>query len=279
MQGKTVVITGANSGIGLETAKQLAQLGAKLVLACRNMETGEQAATAVREASPNASVRAAEIDLGSLASIRKFVDDFKKSGDPIDVLINNAGLFPPSLRKTEDGFEQQIGVNYLGHFLLVNLLKDTLTASKARIVHVSSQLHKQGKIDFDSFKGEKKYSATDAYNQSKLANLLFSNEIAKRWAGTGVTSNALHPGAVRTSITRDANFIIRTIVRLMFIPVEKGAKTSVYVASAPELDGVSGKYFDDCKEAETGDVSRDEEMAAKLWDVSEKLVGIAALNT
>ena len=275
MTGKTVLITGASAGIGKATALELAARGADLVLACRDLDKAGKARAEIQARTPAARVDLATLDLGSLRSVRacaqKLIADYPR----IDVLINNAGVFPPTLRKTEDGFEEQIGVNHLGHFTLTNLLLEKLVASApARVVCVSSMMHAGGKIDFASFRAPAKYSAYAAYRQSKLANILFANELARRLAGRGVTSNSLHPGGVATEITRDASLVVRAFARLMFTTAEKGARTSVYLACSPEVAGVTGRYFVSCKEAKTDPLAQDEALARELWNDSAKLVGL-----
>ena len=242
MQGKNVVITGANSGIGLETAKILAGMGASLLITCRTAAKGKAAADEISKHANGSTVQSAEVDLSSFASVRSGADEIGSKLGHIDVLINNAGVFPPSLRKTADGFEETNRRQSSRPFFAHHLLKAKLDAADAaRIVHISSQMHAGGEIDFDNFRGEKGYDAMGAYRQSKLANILFSNELAERWSG--VTSNALHPGAIRTAITRDANFLIRLFTRLTFKPVGDGAKTPVYLASSDEVSSTTGKYL------------------------------------
>jgi len=191
------------------------------------------------------------------------------------VLINNAGTFPAKQKLTDDGYEMQIGVNHLAPFLLTNLLLDVIKASApARIVTVTSMLHKKGTIDFDAFRGSKKYSAQGAYNQSKLANVLFGVELARRLQGTNVTSNVLHPGAVATDIVRDVPWLVRKIIGLVFIAPEKGAKTTIMLASDESLANVSGKYYNQCEPAEYSPMADDASLCNKLWDVSAAAVGL-----
>ncbi len=276
MTGKTVLITGASSGIGKATASELASRGARLVLACRDLDKAERARDEILARTPGASVELVPLELGSLRSVRACAEKLIADQPRIDVLLNNAGVFPPNQRTTEDGFEEQIGVNHLGHFLFTNLLLDKLIASApARVVTVSSMMHAGGKIDFGSFRGPAKYSAFGAYRQSKLANILFANELARRLADRGVTSNSLHPGGVATEIARDSSFLMRTVTRLFFSSPEKGARTSVYLASSPEVDSVSGRYFVNCRQAKTDPLAQDESLARALWDESAKLAGLA----
>ena len=274
MQGKRVLITGGNSGIGLVTAVELAKLGAEVILACRDSDKTAQALSLINE---NAAVPAVNlpVDLANLASVRELAQNFLTTYDGLDVLLNNAGTFPAKQQFTADGYEMQIGVNHLAPFLLTNLLMDVIRASApARIITVTSMLHKKGVIDFDSFKGFEKYSAQAAYNQSKLANVLFGVELARRLEGTGVTSNVLHPGAVATDIVRDVPWLIRKIIGLVFIAPEKGAKTSIMLASDPSLEAVSGKYYNQCELDEYSPLADDDALRTKLWDVSAVAVGL-----
>jgi len=275
--GKTVVITGANGGIGKQTALELARRGAGIVLAVRDSPKSRVACEELRSAVPSAHFEVRALDLASFDSIRGFAERLAGDFECIDVLINNAGTMPARLELTQEGFEAQIGVNYLGHYLLTRLLLSQLLASDvSRVIHVSSMLHARGDIDFDSFRGERAYKSFDAYYQSKLANVLFSNELARRFAGAGLSSNALHPGGIRTDIMRHSNFVIRLATRLIFKPVSEGAKTPVMLASSQDLAGVSGRYFDDCKEKTPGARALDGELAAELWERSAAWVGLDA---
>ena len=275
MQNKTVLITGAGGGIGRATAAALAARGARVVLGCRNLAQGEAVAREITSETSNDDVRARELDLASLASVRRFSAAFLGELDRLDVLINNAGVFPSKLQKTADGFEEQFGVNHLGHFLLTNLLRERLEASApARVVHVSSMMHGRAKIDFDSFRGDKPYSTWAAYGQSKLCNILFSNEFARRLAGTGVTSNSLHPGSISTNITRTAPAAMRFLTKLFFRSPEKGAETSVYLASDQSVENVTGKYFVARSEKRPSKAALDEDLQRQLWEESVKLCGM-----
>ena len=276
MTGKTVLITGASAGIGKATASELAARGAHVVMLCREPAKAEAARAEVRARTPAAQVDVLPLDLARLASVRACAAAVLAACPRIDVLLNNAGVFPPSLRTTADGFEEQIGVNHLGHFLLTSLLLERLAASApARVVTVSSMMHAGGRIDFASFRTPAKYDAMAAYRQSKLANILFANELARRAAGSGVTSNSLHPGGVATEITRDAPLWMRVGMRLVGASPAKGARTSVLLASAPELAMVTGKYFVGGKEKAPAPAAQDGGLARALWDESAKLVGLA----
>lgn len=277
MDGKTVVLTGANTGIGKATTRELAKRGARVVMACRDVARGEAArAELLAETEGRGELEVREIDLASLDSVRAFAEKANADLARIDVLINNAGIFPQKASKTVDGFESQFGVNYLGPFLLTNLLLDKLRASApSRIVHLTSMLHTKGTIDFDSFRGEKPYKASVAYNQSKLANLVFSNELARRLEGTGVTSNAVHPGAIATDITRDLPWIARKLIGLMFKDIDHGVKGPLLVATDPALQDASGRYWKETTERKPSDEALDPAVGERLWNVSAEYCGLA----
>ncbi|XP_069616974.1 retinol dehydrogenase 14 [Ranitomeya imitator] len=282
MQGKTVIITGANCGIGRATAAELLRLQARVILACRDPEKAEEAARELREETGDrGEVLVKRLDLSSMASVRRFCQEVVREEPKLDVLINNAGVFQCPYTKTEDGFELQFGVNHLGHFLLTHLLIGLLKSSApSRIVVVSSKLYKYGEINFDDLNSEKDYSRSFAYSRSKLANILFTRELARRLDGTGVTVNVLHPGIVRTNLGRHVN--IPVLVKPLFNVVSwaffkspaEGAQTSIFLASSPAVEGVSGKYFGDCKEEDLIPKAMDDLVARKLWDISEVMVGL-----
>ena len=279
MQNKHILITGGNSGIGKVTALELARRGATIVLACR---PGEKTDLALQEINTVSSVAAINlpVNLASMQSVRDLARTYLSQYDRLDVLINNAGVFPAKQHITDDGFEMQFGVNHLSHFLLTNLLLNLLKSSTpARIVTVSSMMHKKGQIDFGNLKGEKKYASQKAYGQSKLANVLFAVELAKRLQGTGVTSNVLHPGGVRTNIMRDLPWIVRKLVDLMFISPEEGAKTTVMLASEPSLAEQSGKYYHQTREAPCSALAQDEDLCHTLWQQSEQMVGLGTIDS
>lgn len=277
MNGKTVVLTGANTGIGKQTTLELAKQGARVVMACRDVARGESARAEILEATDGrGELEVRELDLASLESVRSFAAKANADLARIDVLINNAGIFPQKGWKTVDGFEAQFGVNYLGPFLLTNLLLDKLKASApSRIVHLTSMLHTKGSLDFESFRGDKPYKASVAYNQSKLANLVFSNELARRLEGTGVTSNAVHPGAISTEITRDLPWIARKLVGFIFKGVEFGAKGPVLVATDPALVDASGRYWKETTEKTPSEEARDPAVGRRLWDESIRFCDMA----
>ena len=275
MEGKRVLITGGNSGIGIVTARELAKQGAEVVLACRDTAKTTAALSIINAGASSPAVNL-PVELDNLESVRNLAINFLSRYDSLDVLINNAGVFPPKQRMTVDGFEMQMGVNHLSHFLLTNLLLDCLKASApARIVTVSSKLHKAGEIDFDVFKGYEKYNSQSAYNSSKLANVLFGVELARQLEGTGVTSNVLHPGAVSTDIIRDLPWLLRKIIGMIFISPEKGALTNIMLASDPALAETNGKYYDQCELTDYSSQADDGSLCEKLWDVSAELTGLS----
>lgn len=285
MHGKTVLITGANSGLGRATAAALLRLGARVIMGCRDRERAEEAAgqlrRELREAAGAGELVVRELDLASLRSVRAFCREVLQEEPRLDVLINNAGIFQCPYTKTEDGFEMQFGVNHLGHFLLTNLLLGLLkNSAPSRIVVVSSKLYKYGDINFEDLNSEQSYNKSFCYSRSKLANILFTRELARRLEGTNVTVNVLHPGIVRTNLGRHIHIplLVKPLFNLVSwaffkTPVE-GAQTSIYLASSPEVEGVSGRYFGNCKEEELLPKAMDESVARKLWDISEVMVGI-----
>lgn len=286
IEGKTVLITGANSGIGRETAVGLARMGANVTFTSRDRARGEEALADVRERSGRDDVGLMDLDLASFASIRRFASAFLGGHERLDVLVNNAGLILGDRRETEDGFEATFGTNHLGHFLLTDLLLERIKASApARIVNLSSRAHRYARsgLDFDDLQSEHGYRGLRVYGRSKLANILFTRELARRLEGTNVTANAVHPGAVATGFARDGDVkgLYGRLVALAkpFLKTpEQGAQTSIYVATSPELEGVTGTYFANSKEARTAAAARDDEAARRLWQVSEELIAGAGAN-
>ncbi|XP_048843377.1 retinol dehydrogenase 13-like isoform X2 [Brienomyrus brachyistius] len=285
IKGKTVVITGANTGIGKETARDLAERGGRIIMGCRDEEKCEAAAREIRRDTCNHHVYARRLDLASMASIREFASRVNQEEERVDILINNAGVMRCPAWRTENGFEMQFGVNHLGHFLLTNLLLDKLKSSApSRIINLSSLAHIVGEMDFDDLNWEKKkYDTKKAYCQSKLANVLFTRELAGRLQGTGVTVNALHPGVVATDLGRHTGMhqsqFSSTILGPMFYLLVKtpvqGAQPSVFLAVAEELEGVTGRYFDVLKEKDPAPQAQDREAAGRLWEASARLVGLS----
>ncbi|XP_030388358.1 retinol dehydrogenase 12-like isoform X2 [Scaptodrosophila lebanonensis] len=278
-KGKVVIVTGSNTGIGKETVRELARRGATVYMACRDMKKCEEAREEIVLETKNKYVYCRECDLASLDSVRKFVASFKREQQKLHILINNAGVMRCPRSVTKDGFELQLGVNHMGHFLLTNLLLDVLKGSApSRIINVSSLAHTRGEINVGDLNSEKSYNEGGAYNQSKLANILFTRELAKRLEGTSVTVNALHPGVVDTEIFRHmgffSNFFANLIFRPLFWPFIKtaknGAQTTLYAALDPDLAETTGKYFSDCNLKDVAAAATDDQMAKWLWAVSEK---------
>ena len=283
LEGKTVIITGSNVGIGKETALDLAGRGAKVILACRDLQKAEAALKEIVKKSGNENIVAKHLDLASLESVRDFAQDINKNEPRLDILINNAGVMAvQTLTKTQDGFETQMGVNHLGHFLLTNLLLDLLKKSApSRVIVVSSLAHwfaTRTGMNFENMNGEISYDPLDAYGQSKLANILFTRELARRLDGTSVTANSLHPGAVATELSRHypewIQFIFKPIYRQLSKTPKEGAQTSIHLAVSEELEGVTGLYFADCKERIPAETAQDDNAAKMLWEISSKLVRV-----
>jgi len=267
---KTVLITGGNSGIGKSTAQQLVAQGYRVFIAARDPLKSSQAVADIRRQYPQADIEALSLDLADLDQVREFAAGFSARVPVLDVFILNAGLFPASKQLTAQGFEMQFGVNHLGHFLLTQLLLGSVVAAPAgRIIVLSSIMHWLGRIDFNSFTGQKSYNAVRAYGQSKLANILFTQELARRLQGTGVTVNAVHPGGVDTGIARDLPALAQKIYSLTTITPDKGAETSVYLATSADVNGVTGKFFSKCKARRVSPLAK-RETAEKLWAVSEE---------
>ncbi|XP_061843232.2 retinol dehydrogenase 14b [Nerophis lumbriciformis] len=283
MRGKTVIVTGANSGIGKALAGELLKLQARVIMACRDRERAAEAARDIQEQSGpgRGEVVVKELDLASLKSVRKFCQEIQEEETTIDVLVNNAGIYQCPYAKTEEGFEIQLGVNHLGHFLLTHLLLDLLKRSApSRIVVVSSKLYKHGRVNFEDLNSERDYDKAFCYSQSKLANLLFTLELAQQLEGTGVTVNALTPGIVRTGLGRHVHIpllakpLFSLASTLFFKSPLEGAQTPLYLACSSEVHGVSGKCFANCEEEELLAKATDEQAAKKLWDISRKMVGL-----
>jgi NAD(P)-dependent dehydrogenase (short-subunit alcohol dehydrogenase family) len=283
MSGKTVVVTGGNSGIGLETAVALGQAGARVVITARNVERGNAAVTTMAERiAGQGSVELVVFDLADLASVRQGAAELLARCSRLDVLVNNAGLTLSERQETVDGYEATLATNHLGPFLLTTLLLPRLKESApSRIVNVASTAHNQARrgIPFDDLQTTGRYATMQVYGVSKLANILFANELAHRLKGTGVTANSLHPGTVRTKFGGDGD--VKGLFALgikigapFFMSPAKGAQTSVYLASSPEVATVSGMYFAKSKPKTPKRQALDADAARRLWDVSEQLVSV-----
>lgn len=275
----TILITGASSGIGFEASVALARSGARLVMVGRNPARTAAAMAAAIERSGSSEVSSLLCDFSSQAEIRAVADTIRARHERLDVLVNNAGQVNNSRKVTADGIEMTFAVNHLGPFLLTNLLRDLLVRSApARVVTVSSVGHRQGTLDFDDLGFARGgYGLLSAYSRSKLANVLFAAELARRLEGTGVTSNSMHPGAVDTPIWDGAPFWIKPAIhlwRLTFISAEKGGSYIVDLATRPELAEVTGKYFEEGVQMDPAPLAQDRALAARLWDVSATMVGL-----
>lgn len=281
MEDKTILITGANDGIGRATAERLAARGAHLVLACRNEAKAQLVAKAITEQTGNHRIDTLPLDLSSFSSIRAAADEFLAEHPKLDVLINNAGVYTDKLELTEDGYELQFQVNHLGHFLLTMALLPAIKCCRncSRVINVSSALHQKGGLDFAWLRGEpgaKHYNGTKAYSQSKLANVLFTMELDRRF-GEELTTNCLHPGVVGTRLANKKSSALTSTVWTLYKPFankpDRGADTSVYLATSPEVSDVSGRYFDEnqCLQKPSS-IARNEHLARRLWEYSEAAV-------
>jgi retinol dehydrogenase 14 len=281
MAGKVVLITGGTGGIGKATAIGLATIGARVGITGRDLARTEDAAAEIRAASENPAVDAFTADMSSQAEVRQLAVAVLDAYARLDVLINNVGGFWAHRHPTADGLEHTFALNHLAPFLLTNLLLDRLKASApARVVTVSSGEQARGRIEFDDLQGARDYSAQRAYSQSKLANVMFTNELASRLEGSGVTANSLHPGVVRTNFGAEdqAGFfaVMGGVVRPFLKTPAQGAHTSIYLASSPDVAGVSGKFFANRKPKTANKVAYDTDMTARLWQISADLTGMTA---
>jgi NAD(P)-dependent dehydrogenase (short-subunit alcohol dehydrogenase family) len=294
LTGKTVVVTGANSGLGLETSRELARKGAKVVLACRNVDKGTEAAQDIRGDSPQAALEVMSLDLGDLSSVRTFAQVFEQTHERLDILVNNAGVMALPRSTTVDGFETQIGTNHLGHFALTGLLLKTLLSAPAgRVVTVSSLVHKTGRIDFDDLDGERRYNKWTAYGQSKLANLMFTFELQRRFeaAGVNVISVGCHPGYASTNLQRNwaRSSGVPLMDRMSGLAVgiagqnaRSGALPTLYAATDPNVQGGDiigpGGFMQVRGHPVKVSVARrahDREIAARLWSLSVERTGVS----
>lgn len=276
MRGKICMVTGATSGIGEVTARALAQLGATVIVVGRNREKSAATVKHIQQQTGNPAVEFMLTDLSSQQDIRQLAQQFKSQHQRLHVLVNNAGALFMTRRQSVDGIEMTFALNHLNYFLLTNLLLDTIKASApARIVNVGASAHQFARaVNFADLQGRRKYSGWRAYGQSKLCNLLFTYELARRLNGTGVTVNALHPGIVATNFGLSTGWAMRLFNRLMSVVMmrpEQGAQTALYLATAPQLEGSSGKYFVKNKAVRSSKVSYDQSAAVRLWQVSEEI--------
>ncbi len=279
MTGKTVVITGATSGLGSVASARLASLGARLVLVARNRDKAEAMARHLRDRHPGLEAEILLADLSSLAEVRSLAAALPKAAPRIDVLVNNAGAIFTRCQTTADGLERTFALNHMAYFLLTTLLLDRLKAgAPARIVNVASEAHRNASLDFGDLQTGKNYSGWLAYRRSKLANILFTRELARRLEGSGVSANCLHPGFVATSFGDNNNgpfrFALGLAKRFMAISPRQGGETLVYAASAPGIAGESGVYFDQNRPRETSAAAQDREAARRLWNASEILAAL-----
>lgn len=274
------MVTGANTGIGRATCCELARLGAAVVMVCRSRQRGSAALEAIQKRTGNPTLELLQADFRSPSSVRHLADEFKKRHDRLHVLVNNAGVICKKRSVTEDGLETQFAVNYLAPFVLTHLLLDRLrSGAPSRIVNVSSNVHHGASIDFEDLQHRKSYRPNQVYAETKLANIIFTYELARRLKGDGVTVNCLHPGVVATNMLADWMGIpraSRSTLRATAASPEKGARTSAFLATSPQVEGVTGRYFVDCKPAASSLQSRDENVAARLWRVSRELAGLDA---
>ncbi|KAA3655738.1 MAG: SDR family NAD(P)-dependent oxidoreductase [Chloroflexi bacterium] len=281
--GRVAIVTGANSGIGYETARALAQKGATVILACRSLPKGETAVSQIRQETPTANLDLMQLDLSDLSSVRQFVQEFKEQYKQLDLLVNNAGVMVPPFTKTKDGFELQFGTNHLGHFALTGQLLDLIIRTpNARVVNVSSMAHKMGQIDFENLNAEKNYNRSGAYGQSKLANLLFTYELQRRFqtASINAVATAAHPGWTGTNLQSHSG-LFSMLNPIFSQKPEMGALPTLYAAIAPDVQG--GDYYGPRgwqeirgypKRVPSNSRSHDTAVAARLWDVSEALTGV-----
>lgn len=281
MRGKTVVVTGATDGVGKEAATCIAAAGATLVLVSRNADKGRAVVARMRREADNEAISFLQADLSRLDQVRRVAGEIRERCNRLDVLLNNAGAIFMRRRENPDGIEMTWALNHLNYFLLTHELLELIkTSAPARIVNVASTAHHRGAINFDDLEGRRAYFGRRAYEQSKLANILFTYELARRLDGSGVTANALHPGFVRTRFGSNNGLPVRlllaALMRTSGISVADGGKTSVYLATSPEVEGASGGYYDRCALARSSSASRDETVARRLWQVSAERVGVPA---
>jgi len=276
LEGKVAIVTGANSGMGMATVEALSDKGAAVIMLCRNEERGKEALLKLTKDKPR-KLDLILCDLGDFESIRTFAKAVKEKYDHIDILVNNAGFISLDRQETKEGLERQFGINHIGHFLLTKELLD-LMGKGSRIVNVASGAHKTGKIHFDDINLTKGFNVIKAYSQSKLANVLFTRELARRVAVRGITVNCCHPGAVATNIgiDRDTGFgkTITGLLKPFFQTPMEGARTAIFLASDKSVENISGGYFYKCKIAKSSKRSKDKKLAKKLFELSEEITRI-----
>lgn len=277
MRGKVVVITGATSGIGQVAAESLARMGARIVQVARDQRRGQAAMDRLGVCGPSVDHRIYYADLSRLSEMKRAGAEIARAERRIDVLINNAGALFGKREVTEDGLERTFALNHMSYFVLTHLLCERLTASApARVINTSSDAHHGNELDFDDLQSARDYRGFPVYGQSKLANILFTRELARRLSGTGVTANAFHPGFVATRFGDESGGLLSTGIRVgkvFALSPEKGAETLIYLASSPEVAGVSGKYFYKCRPANPTREAQDDAAAGRLWQESMKLAG------
>ncbi|XP_022973005.1 short-chain dehydrogenase TIC 32, chloroplastic-like isoform X2 [Cucurbita maxima] len=283
--GLTAIVTGASSGIGSETARVLALRGVHVVMGVRNLEAGRNVKETIVNENPSAKIDTMELDLSSMASVRKFASDYQSSGFPLNILINNAGIMATPFGLSKDNIEQQFATNHVGHFLLTDLLLENMkktaveSEKEGRIVNVSSEAHRytypEG-IQFDGINDESRYNKMQAYGQSKLSNILHANELTRHFKeGVNITANSLHPGIITTNLFRHFNYgngLANTVGKLIFKNVQQGAATTCYVALHPQVKGVSGEYFMNSNLHKPTQHGQDVDLAKKLWDFTTNLI-------
>jgi retinol dehydrogenase-12 len=274
MDGRVALVTGATNGIGRVTAREFARMGARTLIVARDPGRGEAAAREIREAT-GASAEVLVADLSSRDEVRRLAREIHDRTGRLDLLVNNAGAIFSERRLSADGVEMTLALNHLAYFqLTLELLPLLREAPDARVVNVSSMAHERGSIDFDDLQGERGYGMWKAYSQSKLANVLFTRELARRLGGSQITANALHPGAVASGFGRDHPGFFGKLVALgapFLASPERGARTTIHVATSPTLQGVSGRYFSSCREKAPSRAARDGDTALRLWQISEAM--------
>jgi len=277
MKGKVVVITGATSGIGEVAARELAGMGARIVLVARDRSRGEAVLAQLRGTNPGASHSVYYGDLSRLAEMKRVGVEIAAAEPRIDVLINNAGAIFSSPQVTEDQWERTFATNHMAYFVLTHMLRERLTVSRARIVNTASAAHKWASIDFDDLQSVHKFSTREVYGRSKLFNILFTRELARRWGREGITANCLHPGFVASRFGESSGGLssrVIAVAKVFAISPQKGAQTIVYLASSPEVAKVSGAYFYKCRAVAPSAQARDDAAATRLWVKSAELAGI-----